>query len=230
MVEQLHPLQRLHDGGEILDRLAVGQIARLRHRRHDEVHLDQPGDELGLGRVESESRAQPPRDARAGDRMVLDPALGDVVQEQRDVEHGAVLRLDRAHQLARQRDGGILAALDFVEHADAADEMLVDRVVVVHVELHHRHDAAERAHEFAEHAGLVHAPQHGLGVVLRGQNFQEQPVGFLVLAHVLVDQLERARGGAHRFGMEREIVLLRQIEQPDQIDRIAREDIRAARC
>ena len=55
--EELQPLQRLHHGGEILDRLAVGQIARLRHRRHHEMHLDQPGDELGLGGVEAEPRA-----------------------------------------------------------------------------------------------------------------------------------------------------------------------------
>ena len=228
--EKLQPLQRLHHGGEILDRFAVGQIARLRHRRHHQMHLDQPGDQLGVGRRHAEPRAQPPRDARAGDRVILDLPLGDVVQEQRDIEHGAVLRLDRAHQLAGQREFAILAALDLVEYADAAQQMLVHRVVVIHVELHHRHDAAEGADEFAEHAGLVHAPQHGFGVVLRGQDFEEQAVGFLVLAHILVDQLQRVRGGAHGLGMEGEIVLLRQIEQPDQIDRIAAEHVRRARC
>ena len=50
------------------------------------------------------------------------------------------------------------------EHADGADQVLVHRVVVVHVELHHRHDPAELRHEAAEHAGLVHAPQRRLGV------------------------------------------------------------------
>ena len=119
----------------------------------------------------------------------------------------------------------ILAALDLVEHADAAQQMLVHRIVVIHVELHHRHDAAEGADEFAEHAGLVHAPQHGLGVVLRGQDFEEQPVGFLVLAQILVDQLQRMGGQPHRLGMDGEIVLLRQIKQPDQVDRVAGEDL-----
>ena len=42
-----------------------------------------------------------------------------------------------------------------------------------------------------------------------------------------VDQLERARGGPHRVGMEGEIVLLRQMEQPDQVDRIALEHVGA---
>ena len=119
--------------------------------------------------------------------------------------------------------------LDLVQHADAAQQMLVHGVVVIHVELHHRHDAAERADEVAEHAGLVHAPQHDLGVVLGGQDLQEQPVGFRILAHVGVDQLERAGRGAHRFGMEGEIVLLGEMEKPDQIDRIALEDVRARR-
>ena len=60
--------------------------------------------------------------------------------------------------------------------------MLVHRVVVVHVELHHRHDAAEIGDEAAEHAGLVHAAQHDLGRVARGQDLEEQPVGLRVVA------------------------------------------------
>ena len=119
----------------------------------------------------------------------------------------------------------MLAALDLAERADAAQQMLIDRIVMIHVELHHRHDAAEGAHELAEHAGLVHPPQHGFRLVLRGQNLQEQPVRFLVLAQSWIDQVERARRRAHGFGMDREIVLLRQMEQPDQVDRIALEDI-----
>ena len=193
--EQLHALQRLHHGGEVLDRLAVGEIARLRDRRHDEVHFDQPGDELGVGGIEAQPRTKPAGDARAGDRMILDASLGDVVQEQRHIKHRAMLRLNRLDQLARQRHFAAVALLDLVEHADAAQQMLVHRIMVVHVELHHRHDAAKCAHEFAEHAGLVHAAKHGFGLVLRGQNFQKQAVGFLVVAHLGVDQLQRAGGG-----------------------------------
>ena len=136
-------------------------------------------------------RAQPPRHARPGDRMVLDPALGDVVQEQRHVEQRAVLRLDGAHQLGGERRVLGASGLDVGEDADAAQEMLVDRVVVIHVELHHRHDAAEGAHELAEHAGLVHAAEHGLGVVLRGEDLEEQAVGLLVLAQFVVDEVQR---------------------------------------
>ena len=159
--------------------------------------------------------------------MVFDPALGDVVQEQGDGQHRVMLRLDRLDQFAGQRNLGVVPAHDLVERADAADKMLVDRVVVIHVELHHRHDAAERMYEGAEHAGFVHAAQHDFGRVRRGQDLQEQPVGFRVLAHVLVDQLERTRGGAHRFRVKFEIVLLRQPEQAEKIDRIAPEHVGA---
>ena len=76
----------------------------------------------------------------------------------------------------------------------------------------------------AEHAGLVHAPQHDLGVV-RGQDLHEQPVGFRILAQLRVDQLQRARHRAHRVGVKREIVLLREPENPDQIDRVMLEDV-----
>ena len=222
--EQLHALDRLHHGAEVLDGHAVGEIARLGDRRHHEVDLDQPGDGFGLRRRETEPRAEIARDPRAGDRMVLDAALGDVVQEQRDIEQLAVPRLDRAHQLVGEL--GVLGAagLDVGEHADAAQEMLVHRVVVVHVELHHRHDAAEGGHEAPEHAGLVHPPQHGFGVVLRGQDFEEQPVRFLVLAQLLVDELERARRHMHGVGMECQIVLLREMEDADQVDGVALED------
>ena len=121
---------------------------------------------------------------------------------------------------------------DLGQHADAAQQMLVHRVVVIHVELHHRDDLAEGRHETAEHAGFVHPPQHGFRVVLRGEDLEEQLVGLLVLAQLRVDQLERARDRAHRVGVEREIVLLREMENADQVDRIALEDIglRQAGC
>ena len=105
--------------------------------------------------------------------------------------------------------------------------MLVHRIVVIHVELHHRHDAAEGMDEGAEHADLVHPAQHDLGGILRGEDFQKQLVGFRILAHLLVEEFQRMGGDPHRFGMEGEIVLLRQMEDAEQIDRIAAEHVGA---
>ena len=60
------------------------------------------------------------------------------------------------------------------KHADAADQMLVDGVVMIEIELHHRDDVAELRHEFSEHARFVHAPEHDLGGVFRAENFAKK--------------------------------------------------------
>ena len=49
------------------------------------------------------------------------------------------------------------------QQPDRADGVLIDRIVMVHVELHLRDDAAEIGHEAAEHPRLVHPAQHRSG-------------------------------------------------------------------
>ncbi len=56
--------------------------------------------------------AEAPCDSRARDRMVLDPALGDVVKEQRDIEQRAVLGQDFPHQVMCNHELLVAAALD----------------------------------------------------------------------------------------------------------------------
>ena len=113
--------------------------------------------------------------------MILDAPLGDVVQEQRDIEQlampGWMVRMSSLADcvLAARRARCRTARR-------CTHQMLVHRVVVVHVELHHRHDPAELGDETAEHAGLVHAPQDGFGGVLRCQDLQEQPIGLGIVA------------------------------------------------
>ena len=50
----------------------------------------------------------------------------------------------------------LAAALDLLEEADTADQMLVDRIVMIHVELHHRDDTTELGNKFPEKTRLVH--------------------------------------------------------------------------
>ena len=119
--------------------------------------------------------------------MVAAAALGDVVQQHRDVEHAP--RRDLLDDRGRQRMILLeLAALDRRKQADRADRMLVDRIMVVHVELHLRDDPAEVGNEAAEHAGLVHPAQHRLGLVDAGQHFHEQRVGARIVADLAIDQ------------------------------------------
>ena len=117
------------------------------------------------------------------------------------------------------------AVLDVGQHADGADQVLVHGVVVVHVELHHRHDLAEVGHEAAEHAGLVHAPQRRLGALVGAQHLQEDAVGLRIVAQLVVDQPQRAAQQPHRVGMEEGARLLGPGEEADEVDGIALEHV-----
>ena len=224
--QHFQAVERLHLFGEIDDRLAVVEIARLRDHRHGQMFLDQPGDRFGLLRRQAEARTELAGNLGAGDRMILRAALGDVVQEHGDEQRGAIL--DARHQLDGERMQVLVAALvDAGEHVDGAQQMLVHRIVVVHVELHQRDDLAEFRDEAAEHAGLVHPPQDQLRIAARGQHRHEEPVGFLVVAHGLGDQAERAGDLLQRGRMELQPVDIGDVEEADQVDRIALEDVRA---
>ena len=155
--------------------------------------------------------------------MILRAPLGDVMQEQRHVERTAMV--DRVNDLVGQGMGPAQpSGFEIGEMADGADQMLVHRVMVVHVELHHRHDPPEIRHEPAEHPGLVHAPQDALRLVLRGDDLEEQGIGPLVAAQIGGDQLQRTGGEARGIGMNGEVVPVGLAKQGDQIDRITLEN------
>ena len=105
-----------------------------------------------------------------------------------------------------------LAFLDPGEQADRPDRMLVDRVMMVHVELHLGDDPAEIGNEAAEHAGLVHPPQHRLRIARAGQDVEEQGVGLAGRRAPCVDQLGVAGGGAHRQRVDFEPVAVGERE------------------
>ena len=99
--QQPQPLRALHLADEILDRLGVGEVALERGRRQQEMIADQPRHGLGLGRIEPEARAELERDLGADHAVVAAAALGDVVQQDRDIEHAArrdLLLNDRGRQ------------------------------------------------------------------------------------------------------------------------------------
>ena len=114
---------------------------------------------------------------------------------------------------------GQFAALDGGEQADRPDRMLVDRIMVIHVELHLGDDAPEVRHEAPEHAGLVHPSQHRIGPLAVGQHFQEESVGLRVVAN-LVDQPNVVGRGAHRARVDLQPFAGGDGEQLDQPDRL----------
>ena len=122
-----------------------------------------------------------------------------------------------------------VALLDLDEIADRAQQVLVHRVVVVHIELHHGDDPAELRDEAAEHAGLVHAPQRRFRVAVRGQKVQENAVGLGIVAQLLVDQTQRAAQQPDGVGVQEPARALGLGEEADEIDGIALEHVRDPR-
>ena len=121
--------------------------------------------------------------------MVARQALRDIVQQDGAVQH--VARLDALDHVAG--DGVVflvLAALDGGDIAHGADQMLVHCIMVVHVELHQPHGMAEFGNETAQHARFVHQAQRPLGIVARGEGFQEGLVGHRIGPHRIGDQVE----------------------------------------
>ena len=135
---------------------------------------------------------------------------------------------DLVDDLARERMLVLEPArLDRAEHSDGAQEMLVDRVMMIHRELHHPDDAPEIGNEAAEHAGLVHPPQRRLGRAPRSQDFEEEAIGLRVLAQGGVDALQRLGDEPGRVGVNGQVRAVGDPEQADQIHRIALERVAA---
>ena len=122
------------------------------------------------------------------------------------------------------------AILDLGHDADGADQVLVHRVVVVHVELHQRDDLAELGHELAEHAALVHLPQDALDGLRRGQDLEEPGVGLGIVPHIVADQPQRAGDLLDRVGMEQQVLPAGDEEDADEVLGIAARRHRAWRC
>ncbi len=147
--KQAQHFGRLHRLDEIAHGLGIGNVAALGHIAHQQMVLHQPGHILGFAGRKPQARTQRARDLGADIGMIARQAFGDVVQQ-----HGAIkrfARLDALDDLGRERVIVLVfAALDGGNIADGADQMLVHRVVVIHVELHQRDDASEFRHEGAE--------------------------------------------------------------------------------
>ena len=149
--------------------------------------------------------------------MVLGPALADVVQQERDIEHPPVQPgLEDAAGDRKLLDK--LALLDAREVRDALNGVLVDGVGMIHVELHHRHDGGEFRQECREHAELVHPPERALGVAVLQEQVEKDPVGFGCGPHLVVDELKIVRNEPHRIGMQKQRLPQADLEDPQHVE------------
>ena len=218
--QQRQALRRLHDLGEGLGRLGVLHVA-------------------GSGRPRSSAGDARPATPRSRSRPATRPSRGQNLRAMRRAgdrsdprggpwrcRGGTARRRAAAMSLRCGSSSWVSgssflqpAVLDLGHHADGADQVLVHRVVVVHVELHQRDDLAEIGHELAEHAALVHLPQDALDGLRRGQDLEEPRVGLGIVAHVVADQPQRAGDLLDRVGMEQQVLPAGDEEDADEVAR-----------
>ena len=152
--------------------------------------------------------------------MVPAPSLRNVMQQHRDVQDAA--RQQLAHQFGRQRMiAGQVALFDPGQQANGADRMFVHRIMVIHIELHLRHDAAEIGNEAPENGRFVHPAQHGFGITRGCEHIHEGRIGARVLAHLGGDQPGVAAGRADRAGVDGQAMAVgngEDFQEPDRID------------
>ena len=149
--------------------------------------------------------------------MVPAAPLGNVMEQNSDIKHPA--RNDLAHRCRRM---GMLpvkvAFFDPGEEANRADAMLIDRIMMIHVELHLGHNPSEVGHKTSKDRRLIHPAQHGFGIALAGQDAHEQSVRARVAAHLGIDQLAVAVGSAHRLRVNLKTMFVGKREYLDKPD------------
>ena len=82
--------------------------------------------------------------------------------------HQAEVVVGKGHVELARLDAGAMERMGAAPQPDGADRVFVDRIMMVHVELHLRDDTAEIGHETAEHARFVHPAKHGFGIAFAG--------------------------------------------------------------
>ncbi|CAM4376780.1 hypothetical protein PARU111607_15995 [Palleronia rufa] len=214
--QQVQPLAGPHRLGEVADRARIAQVALLGHVRHQQVIAHQPLHRFGIGAVHPHPRADLACDAGAQDGVILVPALADVVEQQRDIENPPRQALSGDAGGGGQFVGK-LAAFDAGQGDDALDGVFVHRVVMVHVELHHRHDRLEFRNEGREHPKLVHPSERAARIAVLEKQVEEDADGLRVAPDLVVDQVQVGGDQAHGVGMEQRADPERLVEDADQV-------------
>ena len=144
--KKLQPFRTLHDLRESSDGLRIGNVAMLCGLAHDQMVLDKPRRCLSFRWGKPEAQRERAREGGADDAVVAFAGFRHIMHQERKIKRAAILNI--ANDFRRQRE--LLskgALLDLGKDTDCLYRVLVDRVMVIHIELHHRHDAPELGDE-----------------------------------------------------------------------------------
>src|SRR5262249_8568637 len=153
----------------------VRNITPLRDVAHEEVTTYQPRHGRGVGVRQSPAQTERLRNSGADFRMIARQAFADVMEK-----CGAIKCFPRLYTMDKFAGKRVvvhqIATFERGHIADGPDQVLVDRIMMIHVELHPRHRMREWRHEGCEGAGFVHPPQRPLWIVPRTQYLEEKAV------------------------------------------------------
>ena len=220
--QQVQPLAGFNRLGKVAHGSRVADVAFLRHVGHQQMPAHQPLDRLAFLLVQAQPGRHAPRDLGAEDRVILGPALPDVMEEKGDIQNPAadpgLEDRGRKRQILDQ-----LAPLDLGQHADGLDDVFVHRVVVVDVELHHRHDRLEFRDIGGENPQFVHPAQCALGVAVLEEQVEKDPRRLGVVAGGVVHPVEVGGQQAHGVGMDQIAGAHSFLEDAQEIQRVRQE-------
>ena len=117
-----------------------------------------------------------------------------------------------------------LASVDIGQQSNGADRMFIDRVMVVHVELHLRDHTAKIGNESTKNSRFIHPAQHRFRVARRRQYIQEQRVGSGIPSNHFVNQPGIPLGGAHSQRVDFQFMQVRQMKYLKQTQRVLRKE------
>ena len=175
-----------HQAGEIANDRRVVDVLFLGRHRQVQVVPHQPRRQGRLARTQPVVRAEMFRVAGAQFRVVAAAALGDIVKQPRDIEHGGVF--DSFHDLPEPRIR--LPPFGQAETADIADhaqDVHIDRVAVKEVVLHPPRDQPELGNVGAQYPVAVHRLKLAGRVGGGGQDLHESAAILRVVPELAVD-------------------------------------------
>ena len=151
--------------------------------------------------------------------MIFGPALADVMQQQGHIDDPTI---DPVFQNATDHGQFFhqLAPFDLRKARDALDDMLVHRVVVVDVELHHGDDVFKLGDKGRQHPQFVHPPQWAFGVAVIQEQAQEYLHRCGIIAQVIVDQVQVRRQKPHHIGVQQIASPQRLFKDAQNVERV----------
>ena len=185
---------------EMRNHLRVRQILLLRDGRHLQMHFHQPCDQRHIGFGDVELFAEQSRVFFAQLGMVAAASFGDVVEKRCEIQHLGPRKFVR-ELVAKRKFMPKAWQHEAPQIADHHQNMLVHRVDVEQVVLHLPGDAPKCGDVAAKHTIAAHTSEcerHFIAL----QYFQEQAIGFTIIAKFPVDQMHRTPQRTQRFRLK----------------------------